>query len=157
MSPSDRWPALPLNEWRDTYRTLHMWTQVAGKIRMAVTPPLNHWWHVTLYVNSRGLTTGPSPYPGGLFEIQFDFRKHALDISTSAGPGASRPLRDGQSVAEFYSGIQESLSELGIRRQSISSRRRSPTPRRSTATPAIIPTMPNTRIGSGRSWSPAPR
>jgi hypothetical protein len=113
MSDSDHWPPLPLNEWRDTYRTLHMWTQVAGKIRMTLSPPLNHWWHVTLYVNSRGLTTGLVPYSKGVFEIQFDFQKHALDISGSEGAGASRPLK-AESVANFYRGIMESLASLGI-------------------------------------------
>ena len=93
MPRFDPWPPLPLHEWQDTYRTLHMWTQIAGKIRMTLSAPLNHWWHVTLYVNSRGLTTGPIPYAPGVFEIQFDFQEHALQISTSEGPGASRPLR----------------------------------------------------------------
>lgn len=113
MSDSERWPPLPLQEWQDTYRTLHMWTQIAGKIRMALSPPMNHWWHVTLYVNSRGLTTGPVPYPPGLFDIQFDFQKHELNISTSEGAGASRPLR-AESVASFYGGVFEALKSLGI-------------------------------------------
>ena len=113
MGHSERWPALPLSEWEKTYHTLHMWSQIVGKIRMALSPPLNHWWHVALYVNSRGLTTGPIPYPPGLFEIQFDFQKHAVSISTSEGPWVSRPLRD-ESVADFYSGIFEALSSLGI-------------------------------------------
>ena len=113
MGHSERWPALPLSEWEKTYHTLHMWSQIVGKIRMALSPPLNHWWHVSLYVNSRGLTTGPIPYPPGLFEIQFDFQKHAVSISTSEGPWVSRPLRD-ESVADFYSGIFEALSSLGI-------------------------------------------
>jgi len=113
MSDSPHWPSLPLNEWQDTYTTLHMWTQIVGKIRMTLSPPLNHWWHVTLYVNSRGLTTGPVPYPQGIFEIQFDFQKHAVEISTSEGTSASRPLM-AESVASFYSGISESLASLGI-------------------------------------------
>ncbi len=113
MSDSERWPPLPLHEWQDTYRTLHMWTQIAGKIRMALSPPLNHWWHVTLYVNSRGLTTGPVPYPAGLFEIQFDFRRHELVISTSEGGSVSHPLEP-QSVADFYRGTFEALAWLGI-------------------------------------------
>lgn len=90
-----------------------MWTQIAGKIRMALSPPMNHWWHVTLYVNSRGLTTGPVPYPPGIFEIQFDFQKHELNISTSEGAGTSRPLR-AEPVAAFYSGIFDDLASLGI-------------------------------------------
>jgi hypothetical protein len=90
-----------------------MWTQIVGKIRMALSPPMNHWWHVALYVNSRGLTTGPIPYAPGIFEIQFDFLKHEVSISTSEGPRATRPLR-GESVASFYSGIFEALGSLGI-------------------------------------------
>lgn len=90
-----------------------MWTQIAGKIRMALYPPLNHWWNVTLYVNSRGLTTGPVPYPQGIFEIQFDFQKHDLSISTSQGAIVSRPLR-AESVASFYAGIFEILYALSI-------------------------------------------
>jgi hypothetical protein len=113
MSHSDLWPPLPLNEWQDTYRTLHMWTQIVGKIRMTLSPPINHWWHVTLYVNSHGLTTGPVPYAAGVFEIQFDFQKHAVNIFTSEGPGASRPLQ-AECVASFYGGIYESLASLGI-------------------------------------------
>jgi hypothetical protein len=104
---------LLLNQWQDTYRTLHMWAQIAGKIRMTLSPPLNHWWHVTFYVNSRGLTTGPVPYPGGIFEIQFDFVRHALRISSSAGAAVSRPLQ-AESVASFYNGIMECLEYLGV-------------------------------------------
>ncbi|MGA3098267.1 MAG: DUF5996 family protein [Bryobacteraceae bacterium] len=113
MGHSERWPPLPLNEWQTTYRTLHMWTQIAGKIRMALSPPMNHWWHVALYVNSRGLTTGPIPYAPGVFEIQFDFQKHEVSISSSDGPSASRPLR-GESVANFHSGLFEILASMGI-------------------------------------------
>ncbi|HTB16259.1 MAG TPA: DUF5996 family protein [Bryobacteraceae bacterium] len=113
MKNSESWPALPLNEWKDTYGTLHMWTQIVGKIRMTHAVPLNHWWHVTLYVNSRGLTTGPVPYGPGLFEIQFDFQKHSLDIWTSEGKGASHPLNP-QSVADFYRAVTKALASLGI-------------------------------------------
>jgi hypothetical protein len=113
MNDLDRWPPLPLKDWQDTYRTLHMWTQIVGKVRMALSPPLNHWWSVTLYVNSRGLTTGPIPYPPGIFEVQFDFQRHAVDISTSEGEATSRPLR-AESVASFYVGLFEALRSLGI-------------------------------------------
>jgi len=113
MSRSDRWPPLPLSEWQDTYRTLHMWTQIVGKIRLTLSPSVNHWWHVALYVNSHGLTTGPVPYALGFFEIQFDFQKHEVNIITSEGHTASRPLR-AESVASFYGGIQESLASLGV-------------------------------------------
>jgi hypothetical protein len=74
---------------------------------------MNHWWHVTLYVNSRGLTTGPMPHPGGIFEIQFDFQRHELSISSSDGPSASRPLRP-ESVADFYGGVFGALASMGI-------------------------------------------
>ena len=113
MRNTHNWPPLPLNEWKDTYDTLHLWTQVIGKIRMTLSAPLNHWWHVTLYVSSRGLTTGPIPYGPGLFEIQLDFQTDSLDISTSEGTGASRPLK-AESVAAFYRGISECLASLGI-------------------------------------------
>jgi hypothetical protein len=113
MSDLQQWPSLPLNEWQDTYRTLHLWTQIVGKIRMTLSPPLNQWWHVTLYVNSRGLTTGPVPYPLGIFEIQLDFQNHAVRISTSERSGTFRPLK-AESVASFFGGISESLASLGI-------------------------------------------
>ncbi len=113
MSDSEHWPSLPFSEWRDTCHTLHMWTQIVGKVRMALSPPVNHWWHVTLYVNSRGLTTGPVPCPSGVFEIQFDFERHEVQVSTSAGTSASRPLR-AESVADFYGALFASLKYLGI-------------------------------------------
>ena len=113
MADSEQWPPLALREWEPTCRTLHLWTQIVGKIRMALAPPLNHWWHVTLYVNSRGLTTGPVPHPGGTFEIQFDFQRHELVIATSGGRMASRPLR-AEPVAAFYAGVFECLDSLGI-------------------------------------------
>src|SRR5439155_691560 len=72
-SDAERWPALPLAWWADTYSTLHMWTQVVGKVRLALAPPVNHWWHVTLAVTARGLTTRAMPYAGGSFEIAFEF------------------------------------------------------------------------------------
>jgi len=90
-----------------------MWSQIVGKIRMVLSPPMNHWWHVTLYVNSRGLTTGPIPYAQGVFEIQFDFQEHKLSITTSVGGNVSRPLR-AESVADFYSGVLECLAREGI-------------------------------------------
>jgi hypothetical protein len=109
----EAWPDLPLAGWQDTYRSLHMWTQIAGKIRMTLSPPLNHFWHVTLYVNSRGLTTGPIPCPGGLFELQFDFHKHELAASTSDGVTQARPLAP-ESVASFYAGTFELLKSIGL-------------------------------------------
>ena len=76
------WPALPLESWNDTRTTLHMWTQIVGKVRLALTPMVNHWWNVPLYVNACGLTTSPIPYGDGIFEIQFDFRDHQLILRT---------------------------------------------------------------------------
>jgi hypothetical protein len=90
-----------------------MWTQIVGKIRMTLTPPVNHWWHVALYLNPRGLTTGPIPYRSGLFEIEFDFQNHALNIATSDGAVASRPLRP-EPVAAFYAAVFDLLKSLGI-------------------------------------------
>ncbi len=81
----DAWPALPLAAWSDTRDTLHMWTQIVGKVRLALSPRVNHWWEVPLYVTARGMTTSPIPYAGGVFEIQFDFIDHQLVIETSAG------------------------------------------------------------------------
>jgi len=113
MPAAELWPSLPLKDWQETYRTLHMWTQIVGKVRMTLHPPLNHWWHVTLYVSPRGLITGPIPYPKGVFEIEFDFEKHALNAATSEGGVVSRPLQ-AESVAAFYGATLESLRKLGI-------------------------------------------
>src|SRR5450631_2166641 len=114
MAHSDSlWPSLPLEEWHDTYLTLHLWTQIVGKIRMALSPPLNHWWHATLYVNSRGLTTSPIPYPDGVFEIQFDLLEHRLEISTSSGERRALPLGPFP-VAEFYARLMAALHGMGI-------------------------------------------
>jgi hypothetical protein len=110
---SDPWPALPLDEWADTYATLHLWTQVVGKIRMEHSPELNHWWHTTLYVNSRGLTTSPIPHGSGVFEIQFDFLEHQLEVWTSDGGLKVQPLH-ARSVGTFYSSLMETLHGLGI-------------------------------------------
>lgn len=107
------WPALPLNEWQDTYDTLHMWTQIVGKIRLTLTPKLNHWWNSTLYVNSRGLTTSPIPYGAGVFEIQFDFIEHQLEIVTSDNERESFPLAP-EAVAVFYQRLMATLRSMGI-------------------------------------------
>jgi len=113
MKPSERWPALPLAEWRDTYATLHMWTQIVGKVRLVLTPPINHFWGTTLYVTSRGLTTSSIPYPHGSFEIQFDFIAHTLEISTSSGERRSFCLVP-QTVAEFYAQFMSAMHSLNI-------------------------------------------
>src|SRR5262249_45209099 len=95
------WPELPLAGWRDTCATLHLWTQIVGKIRLARSPWLNHSWHVTLYVTARGLSTSPIPDGPRVFEIEFDFIDHALKISTSDGATRQFALA-GHSVASFY-------------------------------------------------------
>ncbi len=98
---AERWPALPYPAWKETYETLHMWTQIVGKVRMELSPFLNHWWHVTLYVTPRGLTTSAIPYGGGTFEVTFDFIEHNLFMRTSEGTTRALPLIP-RSVASFY-------------------------------------------------------
>ena len=107
------WPELPTAAWRETYETLHLWTQIVGKIRLARTPWLNHSWHVTLYVTARGLTTSAIPDGARSFQIDFDFIDHALRISTSDGTARQFALA-GKSVAGFYTAIMADLAELGI-------------------------------------------
>jgi hypothetical protein len=107
------WPELPTAAWRETYETLHLWTQIVGKIRLARTPWLNHSWHVTLYVTARGLTTSAIPDGARSFQIDFDFIDHALRISTSEGTARQFALA-GKSVAGFYTAIMADLAELGI-------------------------------------------
>jgi hypothetical protein len=104
---------LPLQAWQDTYATLHMWTQVVGKVRLALSPRINHWWEVAFYVNARGLTTSAIPYGDGIFEVQFDFIDHRLEISTSWGTKKAFALRP-QSVADFYAEFMSALKSLGI-------------------------------------------
>jgi hypothetical protein len=107
------WPELPTTAWRETYATLHLFTQIVGKIRLARSPWLNHSWHVALYVTARGLTTSPIPDGARTFQIDFDFIDHGLLISTS--DGATRRLTlAGQSVARFYTAVVAALAELGI-------------------------------------------
>jgi len=110
---AEQWPALPLEQWRATCETLHLWTQVVGKVRLALTPWLNHSWHVTLYVDARGLTTSPIPTPHGGCEIRFDFIAHVVDIETTDGTGRQIPLVT-QSVADFHERLMSALRELGI-------------------------------------------
>src|ERR1700761_1341743 len=107
------WPELPFNSWRDTCATLQLWTQIVGKIRLTLSPWLNHSWHVTLYVTARGLSTSPIPYGGRSFEIAFDFIDHVLRISTSDGATRQFALA-GHSVASFYARVMALLAELGI-------------------------------------------
>lgn len=110
---NEAWPALPLEAWRDTYATLHLWTQMVGKTRLALSPMENHWWHVALYVTPRGLSTSPVPHGGDTFEVAFDFIDHQLVVRTSDGRTASMPLAP-RTVADFYRGYVALLSSLGI-------------------------------------------
>jgi hypothetical protein len=110
---SDGWPELPYAAWRDSCETLHLWTQVIGKIRLAQTPWLNHSWHIALYVTPRGLTTSPIPIGVRTFQIDFDFIDHVLRIATSDGAQQQLPLM-AQSVASFYAAVMAALAELGI-------------------------------------------
>jgi hypothetical protein len=110
---SDRWPELPLAAWRDTRDTLHLWTQVVGKIRLALAPWLNHSWHVALYVTARGLATSPMPWRGGSLEIEFDFVDHVLWVRLSDGRFRQLMLRP-MMVAEFYADLFIALGELGV-------------------------------------------
>jgi hypothetical protein len=110
---SNSWPALPFAEWKDTAITLHMWTQIVGKIRLTLTPWTNHSWHVTLYVTSRGLTTSPIPHGVCTFEIQFDFIDHQLLVDKSDGARRKLELKP-QSVAEFYRTLMRILKDLDL-------------------------------------------
>jgi len=107
------WPALPLADWKDTLDTLHMWMQIVGKVRLALSPYLNHYWEVPLYISARGLTTSPIPYPRGIFEIEFDFIEHVLRIETSRGETDILDLSP-RTVADFYADLMESLHALSI-------------------------------------------
>jgi len=113
MKPSDRWPALPLAKWKDTYATLHMWMQIVGKVRLALCPNVNHWWGTAFYVTARGLTTSPMPYEKGIFEVHFDFINHALEIQTSLGETRTFRLVP-RTVAAFYDEFMDALHSLGI-------------------------------------------
>jgi Family of unknown function (DUF5996) len=111
--PQNPWPELPTAAWRETYATLHLWTQIVGKIRLARSPWLNHSWHVALYVTARGLTTSPIPHGVSTFQIDFDLIDHALWISTSDGARREFAL-SAHSVASFYAAVMGTLAELGI-------------------------------------------
>jgi hypothetical protein len=104
----ESWPTLPLHSWKDTYATLHLWTQIVGKVRLALTPLMNHWWNVPLYVTARGLTTSRIPYGGRSFELRFDFVQHQLVLETSDGLAKTLPLAP-RSVADFYQEFMKML------------------------------------------------
>jgi hypothetical protein len=113
MTASTAWPELAFDSWSKTRATLHLWTQIVGKIRLAQTPWLNHSWHVPLYVNARGLGTSPIPHGSRVFEINFDFIEHALDILVSDGRSWRLKLRS-QSVADVHAAVMGALEDLGI-------------------------------------------
>ncbi|GAA2642225.1 DUF5996 family protein [Paractinoplanes durhamensis] len=110
------WPRLRVADWTATRDTLHMWTQIVGKIRMALTPPINHWWHVTLYPTARGLSTSAMPYEGGTLDIEFDFLDHVLRLRTGDGRAAAVALEP-KPVATFYAETMDALATLGVRVQ----------------------------------------
>src|SRR4051794_25969497 len=107
------WPELPYPAWRESCETLHLMTQIVGKIRLARTPWLNHSWHVALYVTARGLTTSPIPDGPRSFQIDFDFIDHALHIASSDGQQRTVPLV-AQSVAAFYAAVMAALAAAGV-------------------------------------------
>jgi hypothetical protein len=116
VTTSEMWPALPFAPWRETKDTLHLWTQVVGKVRLALMPMQNHWWQVPLYVDARGLTTLAMPYEGGAVEARFDFIDHVLALETTSGD-MRRVVLEPRSVASFYDDVMDSLHELGVQVQ----------------------------------------
>ena len=115
--PADRpecWPTLPLESWKDTYATLHMWTQIVGKVRLRLTPLVNHWWNVPLYVSASGLTTSRMPYGEQSLELWFDFLRHELVLETNAGVRKALALRP-RPVADFYQEVMQMLQAAGIK------------------------------------------
>ena len=113
MSTEDFWPRLPWDDWKDTAATMHLWTQIVGKIRMVQTPWVNHSWHVTLKVTPRGLGTGPIPHGERTFSIDFDFQDHRLVIKDCNGDQRIVPLQ-AQTTAEFYRQVMEALDDLDL-------------------------------------------
>ena len=113
MSENPLWPDLPLDAWSDTCDTLHLWTQIAGKVRIAVTPLINHWWNSTFLVIARGLAAPAMPYPGGTFDVIFDFANHRLVIEASDCRIESFALKP-MAVADFYAEFMQRLHALGI-------------------------------------------
>ena len=109
----DAWPSLPLDAWADTYATLHLWTQIVGKVRLALAPHVNHWWQVPLYVGARGLTTTAIPYGDSSFEMEFDFIDHVLAIRTCDGESRIVKLEP-KSVAAFHAEVMAALASLGL-------------------------------------------
>jgi hypothetical protein len=108
------WPALPLEAWEDSKKTLHLYLQIVGKIQLALMPPKNHWWNITLLVSAKGITSHQIPYEKGYFEILFNLKKHRLEVTTSEGGQGFFPLHDGLSVSGFYRQLTALLLGFGI-------------------------------------------
>ena len=113
QTSGDAWPELPFEEWSDTCATLHLWTQIVGKVRLACTPWTNHSWHVPLYLTARGLTSSLIPHASRAFQIDFDFTEHQLRVSTSSGKAARLALEP-RTVASFYTELMATLDKLGV-------------------------------------------
>lgn len=113
LNSTDIWPSLPLEAWQETYATLHLWTQIIGKIRLTQTPWINHSWHVPLYLTVRGLTTSTIPYGNRIFQIDFDLIDHQLLIQTGEGTSRAIALAP-RSVAHFYQSVMAALAELDM-------------------------------------------
>ncbi|HZK75290.1 MAG TPA: DUF5996 family protein [Candidatus Kapabacteria bacterium] len=107
------WPSLPYEDWLDTCETLHLYTQIPGKIKLALSPPLNEWWHVAYGIWARGITTGPIPFEHRIFEIRFDFVSHIVEIHDNVGKIKTIELKS-RTVAEFYHLVMSELQEMGI-------------------------------------------
>ncbi len=111
--PNSQWPDLPLAAWSDTCDTLQLWTQIVGKVRIALTPLINHWWNATFHVTARGLAAPAMPYRGRTLDVAFDFVQHRLDIETSDGRAEALELKP-MAVADFYAAFMAALRRLGI-------------------------------------------
>jgi hypothetical protein len=111
---TEAWPPLPYHDWEPTKQTLHRYVQMVGKLRMSLVPFRNHWWHVTLYVSTRGLTTGPMPAGGESVEVELDFVDHRVAVRTSRGAAASFALRDRLPCARFYRDLSAALHDVGV-------------------------------------------
>src|SRR3954462_6223443 len=111
---ADAWPSLPYAEWKDTYATLHMWTQVVGKVALATAPPINHSWGIAFLPTPRGLSTHMLPHDRRTFAIEFDFVDHQLHVHISDGVSQHLPLNNHQSVADFYRAVMTLLARMGL-------------------------------------------
>ena len=150
------WPSLPFDSWRDTCATLHMWTQIVGKIRLAQTPLINHWWNVPLYVTSRGLTTSSIPYGERSFELSFDFIGHQLVLETNDG-GVDVLKLEPQSVADFYQKCMAMLrcADIDVQIWPVPVEIPDPTPFDQDRKHCSYDADAANKISRGASWSPS--